>query len=58
MGLNIDKASIQMRMLNTGKGAAVRALRAQADKQEYQEVADRHPVSQLNLEVAGGDRGY
>ena len=28
MGKNIDKTYIQMRMLNTGKGPAVRALRA------------------------------
>jgi len=30
MGKNIDKTYIQMKMLNTGKGPAVRALRAQA----------------------------
>ncbi|MEI4804116.1 tRNA uridine-5-carboxymethylaminomethyl(34) synthesis enzyme MnmG [Bacillus sp. NPDC077411] len=36
MGKNIDKTHIQMRMLNTGKGPAVRALRAQADKFAYQ----------------------
>ncbi|MCP1126281.1 MULTISPECIES: tRNA uridine-5-carboxymethylaminomethyl(34) synthesis enzyme MnmG [Bacillus] len=36
MGRNIDKTHIQMRMLNTGKGPAVRALRAQADKFAYQ----------------------
>ncbi|MBM7095369.1 MULTISPECIES: tRNA uridine-5-carboxymethylaminomethyl(34) synthesis enzyme MnmG [Alteribacter] len=36
MGRNIDKTHIQMRMLNTGKGPAVRALRAQADKFLYQ----------------------
>ncbi|MCB5138700.1 tRNA uridine-5-carboxymethylaminomethyl(34) synthesis enzyme MnmG [Streptococcus mutans] len=35
MGKNIDKSYIQMRMLNTGKGPAVRALRAQADKALY-----------------------
>ncbi len=35
MGVNIDKSSIQMRMINTGKGPAVQALRAQADKHEY-----------------------
>lgn len=35
MGHNIDKTYIQMRMLNTGKGPAVRALRAQADKHAY-----------------------
>src|SRR5690625_3299436 len=35
MGQVIDKTYIQMRMLNTGKGPAVRALRAQADKPLY-----------------------
>jgi tRNA uridine 5-carboxymethylaminomethyl modification enzyme len=36
MGRNIDRTYIQMRMLNTGKGPAVHALRAQADKVLYQ----------------------
>lgn len=36
MAKNIDKTCIQMRMLNTSKGPAVRALRAQADKLMYQ----------------------
>lgn len=35
MGHNIDNTYVQMRMLNTGKGPAVRALRAQADKHAY-----------------------
>ncbi|MGO4928257.1 tRNA uridine-5-carboxymethylaminomethyl(34) synthesis enzyme MnmG [Fundicoccus sp. Sow4_D5] len=35
MGRNIDKTYIQMRLLNTGKGPAVQALRAQADKHAY-----------------------
>ena len=35
MGKNIDKSFIQSRMLNTAKGPAVHALRAQADKIEY-----------------------
>ena len=35
MGRNIDKTYIQMKMLNTGKWPAVRALRAQADKALY-----------------------
>ena len=35
MGRNIDKTYIQMRLLNTAKGPAVRALRAQADKHMY-----------------------
>jgi len=36
MGKNTDKTHIQMRLLNTGKGPAVHALRAQADKFAYQ----------------------
>lgn len=41
MGKVIDKTHIQMRMLNTGKGPAVRALRAQADKILYQHEMKR-----------------
>lgn len=36
MGINTDETNIQVRMLNTGKGPAVHALRAQADKKLYQ----------------------
>src|SRR5512142_1868950 len=36
MGRNTDRTLIQIRMLNTGKGPAVQALRAQADKKLYQ----------------------
>ncbi|MGH2515212.1 MAG: tRNA uridine-5-carboxymethylaminomethyl modification enzyme MnmG/GidA, partial [Ktedonobacterales bacterium] len=35
MGRNTDRTFIQIRLLNTGKGAAVQALRAQCDKQAY-----------------------
>lgn len=35
MGKNADKAAIQIRMLNSGKGPAVQSLRAQADKNLY-----------------------
>ena len=35
MGRNIDKTFVQIRVLNTKKGPAVRALRAQADKVRY-----------------------
>src|SRR5699024_6489624 len=35
MGKVVDKTHIHMRMLNTAKGPAVRALRAQADKPKY-----------------------
>lgn len=45
MGRNIDKTYIQMRMLNTGKGPAVRALRAQADKHAYS-AEMKHTIEQ------------
>ena len=35
MGLNADRCTLQIRMLNTGKGAAVQSLRAQTDKNAY-----------------------
>jgi tRNA uridine 5-carboxymethylaminomethyl modification enzyme len=35
MGRNTDRTFIQIRLLNTGKGPAVQALRAQCDKQAY-----------------------
>ncbi|HEL2049205.1 TPA: tRNA uridine-5-carboxymethylaminomethyl(34) synthesis enzyme MnmG [Streptococcus suis] len=49
MGRNIDKSYIQMKMLNMGKGPAVRALRAQADKAEYAAEMKRTVERQENL---------
>ena len=49
MAKNIDKTHIQMRMLNTGKGPAVRALRAQADKYLYQHEMKKTIENQENL---------
>ncbi|MDO4912804.1 MAG: tRNA uridine-5-carboxymethylaminomethyl(34) synthesis enzyme MnmG [Lactobacillus sp.] len=49
MGRNIDKTYIQMRMLNTSKGPAVRALRAQADKNAYHEKMKETIESTPNL---------
>lgn len=54
MGRNIDKTYIQMRMLNTGKGPAVRALRAQADKSLYQIQMKQTLENQENLTVEQG----
>ena len=51
MGKVIDKTYIQMRMLNTGKGPAVRALRAQADKVLYQREMKRLLEDEENLQV-------
>lgn len=49
MGRNIDKTYIQMKMLNTGKGPAVRALRAQADKARYASEMKKTVERQENL---------
>ena len=51
MGKNIDKSFLQMKMLNTKKGPAVRALRAQADKVTYQKEMQNTILNQENLEV-------
>ncbi|CAM3136438.1 tRNA uridine-5-carboxymethylaminomethyl(34) synthesis enzyme MnmG [Lactococcus hircilactis] len=54
MGRNIDKTYIQMKMLNTGKGPAVRALRAQADKQLYSDEMKHTIERQENLTLRQG----
>ncbi|ALS75568.1 tRNA uridine-5-carboxymethylaminomethyl(34) synthesis enzyme MnmG [Planococcus rifietoensis] len=54
MGRVIDKTHIQMRMLNTAKGPAVRALRAQADKVLYQQEMKRLMEEQENLSLHQG----
>lgn len=54
MARNIDKTFIQMRMLNTGKGPAVHALRAQADKFLYQHKMKETIELQENLELRQG----
>ncbi|MEY9971657.1 tRNA uridine 5-carboxymethylaminomethyl modification enzyme [Lysinibacillus sp. RC46] len=54
MGKVIDKTHIQMRMLNTGKGPAVRALRAQADKVLYQQEMKRVLEETENLTIQQG----
>lgn len=51
MGINADKTCIQFRMLNTGKGPAVHALRAQADKKLYQYAMKETCEQQENLDV-------
>ncbi|MCD2137950.1 tRNA uridine-5-carboxymethylaminomethyl(34) synthesis enzyme MnmG [Salinicoccus halitifaciens] len=49
-----DKTHIQMRMLNTGKGPAVRALRAQSDKVLYQQEMKSILENQENLDILQG----
>ncbi|MBR0160508.1 MAG: tRNA uridine-5-carboxymethylaminomethyl(34) synthesis enzyme MnmG [Oscillospiraceae bacterium] len=51
MGKAADKACIQYRMLNKGKGPAVHSLRAQADRRRYQEVMKQTLEKQENLHV-------
>ncbi len=54
MGRVIDQAGIQFRMLNTRKGPAVRALRAQADRDVYRSVMTDVLLKQSNLTVIEG----
>ena len=51
MGVAADKACIQMRMLNLGKGPAVHALRAQTDKYHYHQIMKETVENQVNLVV-------
>ena len=55
MGLAIDDTFLQSRMLNTGKGPAVHSLRAQADKQAYQNRMRRALLTQERLTVRQGE---
>lgn len=55
MGINIDKAFIQSRMLNTAKGPAVHSLRAQADKKQYHIEMKKTIEKQENLRVKQGE---
>ena len=51
MGIAADKTCIQFRTLNTGKGFAVQALRAQADKKIYQTVMKSVCENTKNLDI-------
>ena len=55
MGLCIDKAFIQSKMLNVSKGPAVHSLRAQADKRRYHEEMKRTMERQENLLLKQGE---
>lgn len=54
MGRNTDRAGIQFRMINTSKGPAVRALRAQCDKQLYRQAMQEMLREQAHLTIARG----
>ena len=51
MGIAADKACIQYRMLNRGKGPAVHSLRAQADRRLYQTVMKHTLEKQEKLQL-------
>ena len=55
MGLAIDDTFLQSRMLNMGKGPAVHSLRAQADKQAYQNRMRRALMTADRLTVRQGE---
>ncbi|OQW35667.1 MAG: tRNA uridine(34) 5-carboxymethylaminomethyl synthesis enzyme MnmG [Nitrospira sp. SG-bin1] len=54
MGRNTDRAGIQFRFINTSKGPAVRALRAQCDKSLYRRAMQETLASQERLTLAEG----
>ena len=54
MALNIDRTGIQFRRLNTSRGPAVRASRAQADKKDYQFEMKYACEQQENLDLRQG----
>ena len=51
MGVAADKACIQYRMLNRGKGPAVHSLRAQADRRAYQQIMKHTLEMQEHLQL-------
>ncbi len=55
MGRAADRACIQYRVLNKGKGPAVWSLRAQADRRRYQEIMKHTLELQENLWVKQGE---
>ena len=54
MGRNTDRSGIQFRFINTSKGPAVRALRAQCDKSLYRMAMQETLASQEHLTLAEG----
>lgn len=55
MGLAADKCTLQIRMLNTGKGAAVQSLRAQTDKNAYHTEMKRVLEHTDHLRIVQGE---
>ena len=55
MGISADKALLQIRMLNKGKGAAVQSLRGQADKNLYHRIMKQTLENTPNLKILQGE---
>ena len=55
MGVNADKALLQIRMLNRGKGAAVQSLRGQEDKNLYHRLMKKTLEETPNLKILQGE---
>lgn len=55
MGKTADECTLQMRMLNRGKGPAVHSLRAQIDRRKYSEVMKHKLELQENLDLRQGE---
>jgi tRNA uridine 5-carboxymethylaminomethyl modification enzyme len=55
MGKNADKTAIQFKMLNEGKGEAVRSLRCQCDKNAYHTEMKRTLEHTKNLRIIQGE---
>ncbi len=55
MGINADRALLQIRMLNRGKGAAVQSLRGQADKNYYHTIMKKTLENTPNLKILQGE---
>ena len=55
MGIVADKALLQIRMLNRGKGAAVQSLRSQADKNLYHTLMKKVMENTENLKIVQGE---
>ena len=54
MGRNTDRSGIQFRLINTSKGPAVRALRAQCDKSLYRSAMQETLRHQSNVTIMEG----
>ncbi|MBI5078407.1 tRNA uridine-5-carboxymethylaminomethyl(34) synthesis enzyme MnmG [Candidatus Saganbacteria bacterium] len=55
IGISTDLTFLQMKMLNTNKGPAVQALRAQSDRKQYHRIMKKILEEQENLDLKQGE---